>query len=175
MQNSVAPAASTAAPDVAPTTAPANASAPSTATAARRQGARAQAQTALADLDNRANLDDAQVKILNEAHKALNAGQVKRAARLAGTLDQNVRQAIQSYTVAAGESLWHIAAQPDVYDNGYLWPLIWQSNKNRIPDPRHLPHPLTLKIRPYPTLSETAEALAYSHQHHLQDAARPGQ
>lgn len=127
----------------------------------------ATARAALQDLNNRGNLSDVQTKVLNKAQAALNAGHVARADRLAGTLDKEVRRATQTYDVSAGETLWQIAAQPEVYGNGYLWPLIWNSNHAQIPDPSSLAAGLRLKIRPYPTLAEVAAALDYSHRHGL--------
>ncbi len=129
------------------------------------------ARAALSDLSNRANLDDAQVAVINTAQKALAAGNAARAARLAGHLDRDVRNAIQGYTVSKGETLWQIAAKPEVYGNGYLWPLIWDANRTALSDPSRLPENLELKIRPYPTLAETAAALDYSHKHGLTGAA----
>ena len=39
------------------------------------------------------------------------------------------------HVVAPGDSLWSIAAQPDVYDDPYLWPVIYKFNRDQIVDP----------------------------------------
>ena len=39
------------------------------------------------------------------------------------------------HVVAPGDSLWSIAAQPDVYDDPYLWPVIYRFNRDQIVDP----------------------------------------
>ncbi|MGB2959488.1 MAG: LysM peptidoglycan-binding domain-containing protein [Bacteroidota bacterium] len=43
------------------------------------------------------------------------------------------------YTVGTWASdrdcLWNIAKKPDIYDNAWLWPRIWQGNRDQIKDP----------------------------------------
>ena len=39
------------------------------------------------------------------------------------------------HVVQEGETLWSIAAQDDVYADGYLWPLIYKFNRDQIQDP----------------------------------------
>lgn len=131
------------------------------------------ARTALTDLNNRANLDDTQVKRMRTAQAALSAGNAERAASLAVPLDARVRRATLAHTVTAGESLWTIAAGPKAYGNGYLWPLIWNANRARLPDPSSLPSGVKLSIPLYPTLPQTAAALDYSHRHPLKGAPNP--
>jgi nucleoid-associated protein YgaU len=41
---------------------------------------------------------------------------------------------VDNYTVAAGDSLSSIARQPAVYDNAYMWPLIFKANRDKIKD-----------------------------------------
>lgn len=131
------------------------------------------ARAALADLNDRANLSDAQVRRINAAQSALDAGNSTRAAQLAVKLDDEVRSARQHYTVAAGESLWQIAAKSSIYGNGYLWPLIWDANRARLPQPARLFKGLKLKIVAYPTLEQTSAALEYSHHHGLDGFPSP--
>jgi hypothetical protein len=45
---------------------------------------------------------------------------------------------VSSYTVKRGESLPLIAAQPEVYGDRNLWPLIYRANRDQISDPRHI-------------------------------------
>lgn len=42
------------------------------------------------------------------------------------------------YQVGAGETLWTIAAQRDIYGDPLLWPLIYQANRDQIRDPRQV-------------------------------------
>jgi Tfp pilus assembly protein FimV len=41
-----------------------------------------------------------------------------------------------SYTVSEGEMLWAIAKRADVYGDPFLWPLLYQANRDQIKDPR---------------------------------------
>lgn len=43
-----------------------------------------------------------------------------------------------SYTVSDGELLWVIAKRPDVYGDPFLWPLLYQANRDQIKDPRKI-------------------------------------
>lgn len=45
---------------------------------------------------------------------------------------------VSSYTVKRGQSLPLIAAQPEVYNDRALWPLLYRANRDQISDPRHL-------------------------------------
>ena len=40
--------------------------------------------------------------------------------------------------VQPGESLWSIAAQKDVYDDPFLWPVIYKFNRDQIKDPSRI-------------------------------------
>jgi nucleoid-associated protein YgaU len=42
------------------------------------------------------------------------------------------------YQVRGGETLWTIAARQDIYADALLWPLIYQSNRDQIKDPRQI-------------------------------------
>lgn len=52
-----------------------------------------------------------------------------------------------SYTVAEGDNLWTVAAQPQVYNDGLLWPLLYQANRDQIKDPRQIFSGQVLGIR----------------------------
>lgn len=43
-----------------------------------------------------------------------------------------------TYTVSDGELLWAIAKRPDVYGDPFLWPLLYQANRDQIKDPRKI-------------------------------------
>ena len=53
------------------------------------------------------------------------------AALILGAADSDTIE----HVVGPGDSLWSIAAQPDVYDDPYLWPVIYKFNRDQIVDP----------------------------------------
>jgi nucleoid-associated protein YgaU len=63
-----------------------------------------------------------------------------------------------SYTVGDGETLWTISAQPQVYNEGLLWPLLYQANRDQIKDPRQIFPKQSLSIRRDMTQMEMEEA-----------------
>lgn len=42
------------------------------------------------------------------------------------------------YMVGNGETLWSIAAQKLIYQDAFLWPLIYRANRDQIKDPRQI-------------------------------------
>ena len=62
------------------------------------------------------------------------------------------------YTVGEGENLWTISAQPQVYGEGLLWPLLYQANRDQIKDPRQIFPGQILGIRRDMTEEELEEA-----------------
>ncbi|MEE8558734.1 MAG: LysM peptidoglycan-binding domain-containing protein [Myxococcota bacterium] len=42
------------------------------------------------------------------------------------------------HVVEAGDTLWSISAKPDVYDDPYLWPVIYKFNRDQIQDPARI-------------------------------------
>ena len=50
------------------------------------------------------------------------------------------------HVVERGETLWSIAAQADVYDDPYLWPVIYRFNRDQIVDPAQIYPEQTLVI-----------------------------
>jgi len=63
-----------------------------------------------------------------------------------------------SYNVGEGETLWTISAHPKVYNEGLLWPLLYQANRDQIKDPRQIFPGQALSIRRDMTEKELAEA-----------------
>ena len=63
-----------------------------------------------------------------------------------------------NYTVRAGELLWAIAKRPDVYDDPFLWPLLYQANRDQIKDPRKIYAGQTLAIPRNVSEAEREEA-----------------
>jgi hypothetical protein len=65
---------------------------------------------------------------------------------------------VDKYSVGEGETLWTISAQPQVYGEGLLWPLLYQANRDQIKDPRQIFPGQTLDIRRDMTSEEQEEA-----------------
>lgn len=65
---------------------------------------------------------------------------------------------VDEYTVGEGETLWTISAQPQVYNEGLLWPLLYQANRDQIKDPRQIFPGQILGIRRDMTEEELDEA-----------------
>lgn len=104
-------------------------------------------------------LDDAQILQLRAAEETLVAGNSRLAYGRLRMLNRQLEKRIKTYAVAAGESLWIIAAKPEVYANPLLWPLIWQDNLAVIPDPDRLRKGQVLRLRQHPSIEEVAGAV----------------
>lgn len=65
---------------------------------------------------------------------------------------------VDEYNVGEGETLWTISAQPQVYGEGLLWPLLYQANRDQIKDPRQIFPGQTLGIRRDMTEEELEDA-----------------
>jgi len=65
---------------------------------------------------------------------------------------------VDEYSVGEGETLWTISAQPQVYGEGLLWPLLYQANRDQIKDPRQIFPGQSLDIRRDMTSEEQEEA-----------------
>jgi len=63
-----------------------------------------------------------------------------------------------SYNVGEGETLWTISAHPVVYNDGLLWPLLYQANRDQIKDPRKIFPGQALSIRRDMTQDELDDA-----------------
>lgn len=63
-----------------------------------------------------------------------------------------------SYTVGEKETLWTISAQSKVYNDGLLWPLLYQANRDQIKDPRQIFPGQSLNIRRDMTQKDLDEA-----------------
>ena len=65
---------------------------------------------------------------------------------------------VTSYTVGEGEDLWSISAQPQVYNDGLLWPLLYRANRDQIKDPRQIFPGQVLGIRRDMTADDLEDA-----------------
>lgn len=78
------------------------------------------------------------------------AGADTASSALTGTYD--------IYTVKPGESLWTIAAQPDVYGKATRWRRIYDANRDQLKSPNHLRAGMKLKIPRGSGASTSSEA-----------------
>ena len=55
------------------------------------------------------------------------------------SLKDTLAKQVKVYTVGTWsqdrDCLWNISKKPDIYDNAWLWPRIWQGNRDQIKDP----------------------------------------
>lgn len=67
---------------------------------------------------------------------------------------------INSYRVSPGETLWTISAQPEVYADPLLWPLLYKANRDQIKDPRQIYQGQVLTVTRKHSQSDLDEARA---------------
>jgi hypothetical protein len=61
------------------------------------------------------------------------------------------------------DCLWNISKKKDIYDNAWLWPKIWQGNRDQIRDPDIINPGQKLKIPPKGDLSSEEDSAAKSY------------
>jgi len=54
--------------------------------------------------------------------------------------------AVTEYTVKKGDSLWFVAKYKDIYDDDFLWPILYEANKGQIKNPNLIYPGQKLKI-----------------------------
>lgn len=73
----------------------------------------------------------------------------------------------KTYTVGTWsknrDCLWNIAKKKDIYDNAWLWPKIWQGNRDKIKDPDIIKPKWVLKIPEGKELSSQEKSSANSY------------
>jgi nucleoid-associated protein YgaU len=124
------------------------------------------AQAEVLKAQARTGLSDAQLEQLQQAQDQLAAGDSGSAFVMLQGLNAQLQTETRSYVVQQGESLWHVAGQREVYGNPYLWPLVWQANKDRLKQPYQLHQGMHLMIPAHPTIQEVSSALAFSRSRH---------
>jgi nucleoid-associated protein YgaU len=123
------------------------------------------ARNALPRLYTYTNLSDAQLQRVHDIEHAIARRQGALAWQMASALEQQLKTSVRHHRVARGESLWTIAGREDVYNNSWLWPLIWDANRDSLRNPAFLRAGQELKIRPNPTIGEVLRAVHEAHQH----------
>ncbi|HTY36445.1 MAG TPA: hypothetical protein VMH23_05010 [Bacteroidota bacterium] len=119
-------------------------------------------------------IDDVQ-KMLDEVKKNKMASlpkyydrikeQQNRLDALRKTLES--AQMAMTYTVGTWakdrDCLWNIAKKPKIYDNAFLWPKIWQGNKDKIKNPDVIKKGQVLSIPPKAELTKAEKSAARSY------------
>lgn len=114
-------------------------------------------------------LSDEQLATLREAEEAYREKQGRKAYELVNPVVEAARalpplKQLQQYKVAAGDTLWRIAARQAVYGNPWWWPLIYLSNQDKLPDPQGLNAGMVLDIDMNPGADLVDLALQYAHR-----------
>ncbi len=85
---------------------------------------------------------------------------------------------MQTYTVGTWardrDCLWNIAKKPAIYNNAFLWPKIWQGNKDQIKNPDIIKPGQKLKIPPKGDLTNEEKAAVRSYWQRKQAQAGTG-
>ena len=102
---------------------------------AESEGARLYAQEALE------RAESAAAKAAAEQDRAKAEALSKEAARLARkaraeAVSNRERGAV--YVVRPGDNLWDLSRSDFAYENPWVWPLIWEANRERVSNPHHI-------------------------------------
>ncbi|MGA3243668.1 MAG: hypothetical protein ABSE41_03570 [Bacteroidota bacterium] len=86
-------------------------------------------------------------------------------------------QMAMTYTVGTWakdrDCLWNIAKKPKIYDNAFLWPKIWQGNKDKIKNPDVIKKGQVLTIPPKAELSKEEKSAVRSYWNKKKAAEEP--
>lgn len=82
--------------------------------------------------------------------------------------EREVRHLPTVHTVKRGETLPQIAAQPDVYGDALMWPLIYRANRDQIRDPKRIWPGQVLRIPRNPGRDDIAEAVRHAQERRMQ-------
>lgn len=82
--------------------------------------------------------------------------------------EREVRHLPTVHTVKRGETLPQIAAQPDVYGDALMWPLIYRANRDQIRDPKRIWPGQVLRIPRNPGRDDIAEAVRHAQERRIQ-------
>ena len=115
----------------------------------------------------KAEEDDARRK-MEEARRAAEEEEARRQAEIARRDEEEKarRKGVkpQTHTVVKGECLWTISKYEDVYQNPFMWPLIYKENRSQIRDPDLIFPKQELKI-PRNHTDDQAKKAVHTAQH----------
>ncbi|MCK4586849.1 MAG: LysM peptidoglycan-binding domain-containing protein [Gammaproteobacteria bacterium] len=130
-------------------------------------------KTLRADYMDRMSLE--QQESLSSADFALNSGKEKDAYETVAGIMNDLKEQMAaeaampkpepemaSYTVNRNDTLWDIAAKPEVYGNVDMWPLLWKANKETIKRPDDIAVGMTLAIDRAATKEAVDAAIVFS-------------
>lgn len=72
-----------------------------------------------------------------EEHKLSSEAETKQKGTVKRTKKRDISSCAQ-YVVKKGDSLWWIAKYKDVYNDPFLWPIIFENNKDTIKNPNRI-------------------------------------
>jgi nucleoid-associated protein YgaU len=85
------------------------------------------------------------------------------------SLKETLTKQVKVYTVGTWskdrDCLWNISKKPDIYDNAWLWPRIWQGNRDQIKDPDIIHTGQMLKIPQGKEMNDAEKAAAKKYYH----------
>mgnify|MGYP001608396015 FL=1 len=109
------------------------------------------------------DLRKSKISLLTEFWDKLTSSQQKIDG-LKGTLATIAATMEKWYTVGTWskdrDCLWNIAKKKDIYDNAFMWPKIWQGNRDKIRDPDIIHPRQKLKIPQVAPLSKEEKSAA---------------
>ena len=123
------------------------------------------AKALVSKLGNTTGLSDAQYARYQAAETALRFHHPREAYEISRRLSDELKHRTKRHKVGKGESLWTIAKRDDIYANPWLWPLIWEANRDSLKNPGSVRAGQILKIRANPTVDEVVKAVNYAHAH----------
>ena len=131
--------------------------------------------------DRKTEIDDVQKQAdeLKGSKISLLPAFYDRVQALQGKID-NLKNSLKSsektYTVGTWakdrDCLWNISKKTDIYDNPFMWPKIWQSNKEKIKDPDVIKPGWELKIPAKSDLTEDETKAARSYWMKKKEASK---
>lgn len=93
------------------------------------------------------------------------------------SLKATLANQVKTYTVGTWkrdrDCLWNIAKKKDIYDNAWLWPKIWQGNRDQIKDPDVIHTGQKLMIPKGNELTSDEKSAARKYYTHKAQAAAP--
>jgi nucleoid-associated protein YgaU len=104
---------------------------------------------------------------------------IQRLGENIATLRDTLSKAEKTYTVGTWakdrDCLWNIAKKPDIYNDAFRWPKIWQKNRDQIKNPDLIFPGQVLKIPAPAPLTQEEESAARRYYRQKREAAAADQ